>query len=462
MSNPDSMSFDACKVPRDQRIKLANSILGKNDAPEVLEAYEKALKAYRSIFSLPRGEEDEELISHLGRYDEALGMVCELDAGQSDILSRWLKANKTTLDTLLKATSSDRVVFLFDENAARLSDATSPIAMKSFAMAKLIMAKANERAMQSDWDSAFEWNRRAQTIGRQLLRHPLMFFQQVGFSLETRALRQLLIFACRCPSVRHREILNDLTGRDRVDSSNQDTDKVESLHSIEMIESVYEWLDGKDKLGKTGEMLATMVEPQMNNAPGIANRKPFKDVDELRLALRESSVKGAWANYERQCRLFQKWRSHPFHVRWKTRDEFSSAYWRIVESEPCMAILHSWIEPTNFDYCEAAAIAQRHATICVFAILDSMDRLGRLPKALSEVEQFVSRECLTDPFSGETLRYKVDANVDGFTLYSVGEDQIDDDGLDVGFERGMRGDFVYWPVRRAEIPPMDDRANDNE
>lgn len=456
------MSFDACKVPRDQRIKLANSILGKNDAPEVLEAYEKALMAYRSIFSLPRGEEDEELISHLGRYDEALGMVCELDAGQSDIMSRWLKANETTLDALLKATSTDRVVFLFDENAARLFDATSPIAMKSFAMAKLIMAKANERALQGDWDSAFEWNRRAQTIGRQLLRHPLMFFQQVGLSLEARALRQLLIFACRCPSVRHRKILNDLTGRDRVVSSDQDTDKVESLHSIEMIESVYEWLDGKDKLGKTGEMLATMVEPQMNNAPRIANRKPFKDVDELRLALRESSVKGAWANYERQCRLFQKWRSHPFHVRWKTRDEFSTAYWRIVESEPCMAILHSWIEPTNFDYCEAAATAKRHASICVFAILHYRDRHGRLPKALSEVEQFVSRECLTDPFSGEALRYKVDANVDAFTLYSVGEDQIDNDGLDVGFERGRRGDFVYWPVRKAEIPPMDERANDNE
>lgn len=250
MSNPDSATFDARTVPRDQRIKLANSILGKNDAPEVLEAYEKAIRAYLSIFSLPRDEENEDLISHLGRYDDALGMVCDLDASQSDILARWLKDNKTTLDALRQATSTDKVRFPFDENATRLPDATSPIAMKAFAMAKLIMAKANEMAMQGDWDSAFEWNRRAQTIGQQFSGQPLMFYQQMGFGIETLALRQLLAFASRCPSALHREILNDLTRRDRIVSSDQDTDKVESLHSIDMIESVYEWLDGKDKLGK--------------------------------------------------------------------------------------------------------------------------------------------------------------------------------------------------------------------
>jgi len=462
MSNPDSTIFDARKVPRDQRIKLANSILGENDAPEVLKAYKNALKAYRSIFFLQREEEDEELISHLGRYDDALGMVCALDANQSGILARWLKVNETTLAAILEATSTEKVAFPFDENATRLPDATSPIVMKAFAIAKLIMAKANERAIQSDWDSAFEWNRRAQTIGRQLLGQPLLFYQQVAFGLETRALRQLLTFVCRCPSVRHRELLNDLMRRDRIASSDQDIYRVESLHSIDMIESVYEWLDGKDELGKTGEMLATMIESPLDNAPGIANRKPFQSIGELRSALQKSSADAAWENHERQVRLFADWRSRPFFERWKTRDRFSAAYWRLAESEPCLAILASWLEPTNYDYCEAAAIAQRHATICIFAVFDFMDRFGRLPKALSEVEQFVPCELLIDPFSGEVLKYKIDARLGAFTLYSVGEDQIDDHGLDAEFERGRRGDFVYWPVRKAEIPPLEELADDTE
>jgi hypothetical protein len=54
-----------------------------------------------------------------------------------------------------------------------------------------------------------------------------------------------------------------------------------------------------------------------------------------------------------------------------------------------------------------------------------------------------------DPYSGEALIYRVTEN--GFTLYSVGEDFVDNDGQSFDWENGLGADHVFWPIPK----PMD-------
>lgn len=461
MSDLDSSPFDARTVPCRERIKLANSILGKGRSSDALKAYEKSVAHYQSMFSVQGDGIDGELVTHLGRNDDCLGVAWDLDAKQSSLLSQWLKSNEATLDAIETATSSDKVCFPFDEGASRLSDAMSPIATQLVSLAKLVLAKANEQAIHGDWNSAVEWNRRARVMGLQMQGQPLMIYQQIGFSVESRALRQMLNFASRCPSLFLHDVIKELTDQIPAQPSDLDVGRIESVFTYDMIESVFDWLNGGNESGRTGEMLATMVGTSLGTAPGIADRNRFKDVDELRSALKKSSIEIAWKNFQQQCRLFDEWRSKPFHERWKTRAAFSGAYWRIVESEPCSSVLNAWFEPTNYDYCEAAADAQLHATISVFGTNEFMRRFGKLPDKLEDVEQVIKREFLVDPFSGDLLKYKVDVKNNDFTLYSVGDDQVDDGGLDVGFRRGVKGDFVYWPLKKVEFPPMEKPVADD-
>ncbi len=54
----------------------------------------------------------------------------------------------------------------------------------------------------------------------------------------------------------------------------------------------------------------------------------------------------------------------------------------------------------------------------------------------------------TDPYSGAPLIYRVEG--DDFTLYSVGEDFVDDGGVPCEWNDPSGGDHVFWPIARPE------------
>lgn len=72
-------------------------------------------------------------------------------------------------------------------------------------------------------------------------------------------------------------------------------------------------------------------------------------------------------------------------------------------------------------------------------------RHGRLPESLKELVPEFLADVPIDPFDGQPLRYI--AEEDGFKVYSIGPNRIDDGGHhdEVGYP--MQGDFVF-PVRR--------------
>jgi hypothetical protein len=87
--------------------------------------------------------------------------------------------------------------------------------------------------------------------------------------------------------------------------------------------------------------------------------------------------------------------------------------------------------------------AQRRAATAAVAVERFRLRHGRLPAKLKELVPEFLGGVPVDPFDGQPLRYRVEA--DGFTIYSVGTNQADDGALD---DEG-RSDEVFR-VQRAE------------
>jgi hypothetical protein len=85
------------------------------------------------------------------------------------------------------------------------------------------------------------------------------------------------------------------------------------------------------------------------------------------------------------------------------------------------------------------------AVVTTLAILTHKAQKGRFPESLRQlVEEGLLSSVPIDPYSGEPLVYTV--NGDDFTLYSVGEDFVDNGGQPCEWDDQSGGDHVVWPV----------------
>jgi hypothetical protein len=85
------------------------------------------------------------------------------------------------------------------------------------------------------------------------------------------------------------------------------------------------------------------------------------------------------------------------------------------------------------------------ATVTVLAVLTYRAQEGRLPESAKMlVERGLLPNVPMDPYSGDPLVYKVAS--DSFTLYSVGEDFVDDGGVPCEWNDESGGDHVFWPM----------------
>jgi len=99
--------------------------------------------------------------------------------------------------------------------------------------------------------------------------------------------------------------------------------------------------------------------------------------------------------------------------------------------------------------------AESLATLAVLAILEYQKQSGSLPQSLDAlVSSGLLQSVPVDPYSNQPLVYKItDA---GFTLYSVGPNFNDDDGVMGTDEQGRprqwstNSDMLFWPVPERE------------
>ena len=87
------------------------------------------------------------------------------------------------------------------------------------------------------------------------------------------------------------------------------------------------------------------------------------------------------------------------------------------------------------------------------AIIRYQQDMGNLPESLEVLQKSeYLKQIPIDPYSDEPLVYKV--TDDGFMLYSVGENFIDDGGKQGILESGRvkrwidNGDTVFWPIQK--------------
>jgi len=95
--------------------------------------------------------------------------------------------------------------------------------------------------------------------------------------------------------------------------------------------------------------------------------------------------------------------------------------------------------------------ADAEATLTLIVILRHKEKVGKFPESLDElVEAGLLKALPTDPFSDKPLVYR--RTDDGFTLYSFGENLVDDGGKMFVNDKGRarvwtdEGDAVFWPV----------------
>ncbi len=95
--------------------------------------------------------------------------------------------------------------------------------------------------------------------------------------------------------------------------------------------------------------------------------------------------------------------------------------------------------------------AKTHATLVILGVMQYEKERGKLPELLDDlIEKGLLNEIPKDPFSDEPLVYR--KTDDGFTIYSVGLNFIDDGGVLGTDSRGKHrnwgenGDAIFWPV----------------
>jgi hypothetical protein len=102
----------------------------------------------------------------------------------------------------------------------------------------------------------------------------------------------------------------------------------------------------------------------------------------------------------------------------------------------------------------------RRASRILIALRRHKNRTGDWPESLDEIRPLVPGEVLVDPTNNGSFVYKL--TDDGFTLYSRGENNIDENGQYKGSDPGEADDWLIWPPRGRESKSKDTGADSTQ
>ena len=88
-------------------------------------------------------------------------------------------------------------------------------------------------------------------------------------------------------------------------------------------------------------------------------------------------------------------------------------------------------------------LSSRRVTLILIALRRCKDRTGQWPQSLDQIQGSLPAEALLDPVNGEAFVYRL--TEDGFTLYSKGQNSIDEQGEFGARKKGRPDDLPYWP-----------------
>jgi hypothetical protein len=435
-------------IPPDQRIACLNRVADRAGSANAAQHYERASKVFKNHFELaPRDyAEETDLWDRTFENEWRLAVAPQWSKTEQRLVKVWLDANRETLATVEGATKQKMCFHAFDANAMSMLEAAPPeVSMESAFLFKLAGVQANAEALAGRWDSAWDWNLRLIRMADHARQQPLLIQQWIGLRVERGACEQAMHFLARAAPEDPRRITRALEELSRNRCSDELTEFAEDLFVVDMLERYYGWAAEPEKYEDVNQMVSTMLDGAVADLlRHDEHKRPFTSADAFRQALHEHSLEQAWQHHLAQKDRYGQWLSKPPGERWKAAEDFRRAAREFNEEDPISRLLGGLIDADQSAYVTALTEAHRNALTSILAVKGYQERWGRLPRKLKTACHKSAGCDPTDPFTGESLRYRVADDGEHFTIYSVGPDQWDDGGKHKGFEKA-NGDFVFWP-----------------
>ncbi len=139
-----------------------------------------------------------------------------------------------------------------------------------------------------------------------------------------------------------------------------------------------------------------------------------------------SPVKSDWDGYS--SKMLQIERLLPRKER-KSLFRYILSFWRNDDNSAIERVQELYLR----------LLADRRGVHVIIALRRYRDRTGKWPGSLEEIRSSAPQDVLVDPSNGGAFVYRL--TEDGFTLYSRGKNNIDEDGR----RRGGADDWQIWP-----------------
>jgi hypothetical protein len=157
---------------------------------------------------------------------------------------------------------------------------------------------------------------------------------------------------------------------------------------------------------------------------------PFAQVHLEAIEAALPPIRNEWDNLSPQInevdRLYQR-KEHADWLAWIRH------FWQDT-GEPNMERLHELY---------LRELSSRRAMFILIALRRCKDKTGQWPSTLDEIRRLLPADALLDPLNGGAFVYRL--TEDGFTLYSIGQNRIDENGEFAGRKKGRPDDYPYWP-----------------
>jgi hypothetical protein len=364
----------------------------------------------------------------------------DLSDEEREALEKWAPRNEPALMTLAQALERPYWCHSLQRDP---NGSTIPHAQKGRELAWAVILLAKFKASQGDIDAAFRLLIDLHAMGMHRVRSATIADQMTGLAVCSITYDGVLAILSHCPvgidSLR--QAFDVFTSRvPRIDAPR--FSHVEYLLGCNGIQRMFT----DDGNGQGRLIPGELYEWKKHRMSLYA--VPISRVEAVRICLTHPGRLETTALFDAYSRFVQDlarrtpWELHKEGTDYdqKLRDLFAGNYYL----RDCLISVGRCIQIGRRDR------ASGEAFVTVLAIFLYKAQEGRWPESLMQlVDARLLQDVPMDPYSGEALIYRVTEN--GFTLYSVGEDFVDNDGQSLDWENGLGADHVFWPIPK----PMD-------
>jgi hypothetical protein len=312
-------------------------------------------------------------------------------------------------------------------------------------LAYLLCWQALWEAEKGHMEEAFGWSMTCYQLGKHVKRQTTLIEQLVGIAAESLATRTMRMLLDEHAARMTPELLNRVTGRFSEMVAGEDFKADFEGEKLFMYDEIQRSFT-QSRLGSShiyvqriGQLAPMLSGPDENEWLGRWFQLLFTHPD------REETLEAVDRFYEQ----LDKWSGYsPAQLR-KEQVDVAAQTTELAGSNLFLSKLLPALEKVI--HVAFRNKADSEATLAVLAILQYRKAHAKLPGSLiTLVESGLLKNVPVDPYSNEPLVYR---KTDGtFTLYSVGADFEDDDGVPAKDDDGRikkwaeTGDMVFWPV----------------